>query len=45
MPLDASRMFARNLANFILEITNEKGLTMDWKNEIFAAPASPTAAN
>ncbi|HXR07808.1 MAG TPA: Re/Si-specific NAD(P)(+) transhydrogenase subunit alpha [Candidatus Acidoferrum sp.] len=37
MPLDASRMFARNLANFILEITNEKGLTMDWKNEIFAA--------
>jgi len=37
MPLDASRMFARNLANFILEITNEKGFTMDWKNEIFAA--------
>jgi NAD(P) transhydrogenase subunit alpha len=36
MPLDASRMFARNLANFILEITNEKGFTMDWKNEIFA---------
>jgi NAD(P) transhydrogenase subunit alpha len=27
MPLDASR----------LEITNEKGFTMDWKNEIFAA--------
>jgi NAD(P) transhydrogenase subunit alpha len=37
MPLDASRMFARNLANFILEITSEKGFTMDWKNEIFAA--------
>ena len=36
MPLDASRMFARNLANFILEITNENGFTMDWKNEIFA---------
>ncbi len=36
LPLDASRMFARNLANFILEITNEKGFTMDWKNEIFA---------
>jgi NAD(P) transhydrogenase subunit alpha len=36
MPLDASRMFARNLANFILEITSEKGFTMDWKNEIFA---------
>ncbi len=29
-------MFARNLANFILEITNENGFTMDWKNEIFA---------
>jgi NAD(P) transhydrogenase subunit alpha len=37
MPLDASRMFARNLATFILEITNENGFTMDWKNEIFAA--------
>jgi NAD(P) transhydrogenase subunit alpha len=37
MPLDASRMLAKNLANFILEITNEKGFTMDWKNEIFAA--------
>ena len=36
LPLDASRMFARNLANFILEITNENGFTMDWKNEIFA---------
>jgi NAD(P) transhydrogenase subunit alpha len=36
LPLDASRMFARNLATFIQEITNEKGFTMDWKNEIFA---------
>jgi NAD(P) transhydrogenase subunit alpha len=36
LPLDASRMFGRNLASFILEITNEKGFTMDWKNEIFA---------
>ena len=36
LPLDASRMFARNLAAFILEITNETGFTMDWKNEIFA---------
>jgi H+-translocating NAD(P) transhydrogenase subunit alpha len=36
LPLDASRMFGRNLATFILEITNEKGFTMDWKNEIFA---------
>jgi NAD(P) transhydrogenase subunit alpha len=36
LPLDASRMFARNLATFILEITNETGFTMDWKNEIFA---------
>ena len=29
-------MFARNLATFIQEITNETGFTMDWKNEIFA---------
>jgi NAD(P) transhydrogenase subunit alpha len=36
LPLDASRMFSRNLATFILEITNESGFTMDWKNEIFA---------
>jgi NAD(P) transhydrogenase subunit alpha len=36
LPLDASRMFGRNLAAFILEITNEHGFTMDWKNEIFA---------
>jgi H+-translocating NAD(P) transhydrogenase subunit alpha len=36
LPLDASRMLARNLATFILEITNETGFTMDWKNEIFA---------
>jgi NAD(P) transhydrogenase subunit alpha len=36
LPLDASRMFGRNLVAFIQEITNEKGFTMDWKNEIFA---------
>jgi H+-translocating NAD(P) transhydrogenase subunit alpha len=36
LPLDASRMFGRNLATFILEITNENGFTLDWKNEIFA---------
>ncbi|HWD18192.1 MAG TPA: Re/Si-specific NAD(P)(+) transhydrogenase subunit alpha [Verrucomicrobiae bacterium] len=36
LPLDASRMFSRNLQTFILEITNESGFTMDWKNEIFA---------
>src|SRR5580658_748458 len=36
MPLDASRMFAKNLSNFILEISNENGFTMDWNNEIFA---------
>lgn len=36
LPLDASRMLSRNLATFILEITNESGFTMDWKNEIFA---------
>jgi NAD(P) transhydrogenase subunit alpha len=36
LPLDASRMFGRNMSTFILEITNENGFTMDWKNEIFA---------
>jgi NAD(P) transhydrogenase subunit alpha len=36
LPLDASRMFGRNMATFIQEITNEKGFTMDWNNEIFA---------
>jgi NAD(P) transhydrogenase subunit alpha len=36
LPLDASRMFGRNLASFILEITNENGFTLDWKNEIFS---------
>jgi NAD(P) transhydrogenase subunit alpha len=36
LPLDASRMFAKNISTFILEITNESGFTMDWKNEIFA---------
>lgn len=36
LPLDASRMFSRNLAAFVREITNDKGFTMDWKNEIFA---------
>ncbi len=36
LPLDASRMFSKNLATFLLEITNENGFTMDWKNEIFA---------
>jgi H+-translocating NAD(P) transhydrogenase subunit alpha len=36
LPLDASRMFAKNLATFIQEITNENGFTMDWNNEIFA---------
>jgi NAD(P) transhydrogenase subunit alpha len=36
LPLDASRMFAKNLSTFILEITNENGFTLDWKNERFA---------
>jgi NAD(P) transhydrogenase subunit alpha len=36
LPLDASRMFGKNLSAFIDEITNENGFTMDWKNEIFA---------
>jgi NAD(P) transhydrogenase subunit alpha len=35
VPLDASRMLARNFTAFILEITNEKGFTFDWNNEIF----------
>jgi NAD(P) transhydrogenase subunit alpha len=36
LPLDASRMFAKNMSTFLLEITNETGFTLDWKNEIFA---------
>ncbi len=36
LPLDASRMFAKNLSTFIQEIINENGFTMDWENEIFA---------
>lgn len=35
VPLDASRMLARNFMAFIFEITNEKGFTFDWNNEIF----------
>jgi H+-translocating NAD(P) transhydrogenase subunit alpha len=35
VPLDASRMLARNFTAFILEITNDKGFTFDWSNEIF----------
>jgi NAD(P) transhydrogenase subunit alpha len=35
VPLDASRMLARNFTAFILEITNDKGFTFDWNNEIF----------
>ena len=36
MPLDASRMYARNLLSFVNEITGDKGLTFDWNNEVFA---------
>jgi NAD(P) transhydrogenase subunit alpha len=35
VPLDASRMLSRNFTAFILEITNEKGFTFDWNNEMF----------
>jgi len=35
VPLDASRMLARNFMAFILEITKDKEFTFDWKNEIF----------
>lgn len=35
VPLDASRMLSRNFTAFILEITNDKGFTFDWNNEIF----------
>ena len=35
VPLDASRMLARNFTAFILEITSDKGFTFDWSNEIF----------
>jgi NAD(P) transhydrogenase subunit alpha len=35
VPLDASRMLAKNFTAFILEITNDQGFTFDWNNEIF----------
>jgi H+-translocating NAD(P) transhydrogenase subunit alpha len=35
MPLDASRMYARNMASFINQIINEKGFTWDEKDEVF----------
>lgn len=35
MPLDASRMYARNLVTFLQEISTPTGFTFDWKNEIF----------
>lgn len=35
VPLDASRMLSRNFTAFILEITNDKGFTFDWGNEVF----------
>lgn len=35
LPLDASRMFARNLSTLLLHIVNDKGFTFDWNDEIF----------
>ncbi len=35
MPLDSSRMYARNVATLIGELVNEKGFTFDWTNEVF----------
>ncbi|MBI3556219.1 MAG: Re/Si-specific NAD(P)(+) transhydrogenase subunit alpha [Deltaproteobacteria bacterium] len=35
MPLDSSRMYARNLATLIAELVSEKGFTFDWNNEVF----------
>lgn len=36
MPLDASRMYAKNIVALINDITNDKGFTFDWTNEVFA---------
>jgi NAD(P) transhydrogenase subunit alpha len=35
MPLDASRMYSRNIYNLIVDITNDKGFSFDFKNEVF----------
>lgn len=35
VPLDASRMYSRNMTTFFNHIVNEKGFTMDWEDEIF----------
>ena len=35
MPLDSSRMYARNVATLIAELVGEKGFTFDWNNEVF----------
>ncbi len=36
MPLDASRMYSRNVYNLITQITNEAGFTNDFTDEVFA---------
>lgn len=35
MPLDASRMYSRNMTTFFNHIATDKGFTMDWEDEIF----------
>jgi NAD(P) transhydrogenase subunit alpha len=42
MPLDASRMYARNMLTFINEVVNDKGFTMDFGNEVFKATCIST---
>lgn len=34
MPLDASRMYARNQLALLAELTSDKGFTFDWANEV-----------
>lgn len=36
MPLDASRMYSRNMFNLIMQITNQTGFTNDFSDEVFA---------
>lgn len=35
MPLDSSRMYARNITALISDIVNDKGFTFDFANEVF----------
>ncbi|MEW6056461.1 MAG: Re/Si-specific NAD(P)(+) transhydrogenase subunit alpha [Bdellovibrionota bacterium] len=36
LPLDASRMYSRNIVALITDLTNDKGFTFDWNNPVFS---------